>query len=116
MALTKLFFYNKDRDKIIKIILKGSHYDLYAVEEETRKSDIDTMILRGNHKPSHSELNSDVLDKAISKEINHGYIANTLKGKLNSQQKTNVSWLVTTIKAILKTPIQKFKKRISRSV
>ena len=32
-------------------------------------------------------------------------IANTLKGKLNSQQTTNASWLVTTIKAILKTPI-----------
>ena len=35
-------------------------------------------------------------------------ISNTLKGKLNSQQTTKASWLVTTIKAILKTPIQKF--------
>ena len=34
-------------------------------------------------------------------------IANTLKGKLNSQQSTNSSWLVTTIKATLKIPIQK---------
>ena len=39
-------------------------------------------------------------------------IANTLKGKLNSHQTTNASWLVTIIKAILKTPIQKFKKPI----
>ena len=35
-------------------------------------------------------------------------IANTLKGKLNSQQFTNASWLVTTIKTTLKIPIQKF--------
>ena len=32
-------------------------------------------------------------------------IANNLKGKLNSQQTTNASWIVTTIKAIPKTPI-----------
>ena len=39
-------------------------------------------------------------------------IANTLKGKLNSQQSTNASWLVTTIKSTLKIPIQKFVKHI----
>ena len=39
-------------------------------------------------------------------------IANTLKGKPKSQQKTNASWLVTTIKAILKTPFQKSEKPI----
>ena len=32
-------------------------------------------------------------------------IVNTLKGKLISQQSTNASWIVTIIKAILKTPI-----------
>ena len=36
------------------------------------------------------------------------HIANTLKSKLNSQQKMNASCIVTKIKAILKTPIQKF--------
>ena len=42
-------------------------------------------------------------------ELNKGmHIVNTLKGKMNSQQKTNALWLVITIKAILKTPIQKF--------
>ena len=39
-------------------------------------------------------------------------IENTLKGNLNSQQSTNASWLVTTIKATLKTPIQNFEKPI----
>ena len=32
------------------------------------------MILMGNHKSSHSVLNSDVLDKSISKDIDHGWI------------------------------------------
>ena len=39
-------------------------------------------------------------------------VANTLEVKLNSQKTMNASWLVTTIKAILKTPIQKFEKPI----
>ena len=46
-------------------------------------------------------------------ELNKGmHIENTLKGKLNSQQKTNASWLVTTINTVLKTPIQKSEKTI----
>ena len=39
-------------------------------------------------------------------------IANTLKGKLKSQHSTDASWLVTTIKATLKTPVQKSKNPI----
>ena len=39
-------------------------------------------------------------------------IAKTLEGKLNSPQSTNALWLVTTIKATLKIPIQKFEKPI----
>ena len=39
-------------------------------------------------------------------------ISNTPKGKLNSQPLTNESWLVTTTKATLKTPIHKFEKPI----
>ena len=39
-------------------------------------------------------------------------IPNTLKVNLNSQKTTNASWVVTTIKAILKMPIQKFEKPI----
>ena len=34
-------------------------------------------------------------------------IANTLKGNLNCPQSTYTSWLVTTIKETLKTPIKK---------
>ena len=39
-------------------------------------------------------------------------IENTLKRKLDSQQKTNTSWIVTKTKTILKTLIQKFEKNI----
>ena len=39
-------------------------------------------------------------------------IANTIKVKVNSQQVTNTLWIVTTIKAILKTPIQKSENTI----
>ena len=52
---------------------------------------------------------SDINTQCI--ELDKGMlIANTLKGKLNSQQSTNASWLVTTIKATMKIPIQKFTK------
>ena len=39
-------------------------------------------------------------------------LTNTLKVKLNSQQSTNASWIVTTIKATLKIPIQIFENPI----
>ena len=39
-------------------------------------------------------------------------ITNTLKGKLNSHQSTNASWIVTKIKSTLKIPIKKFGKPI----
>ena len=46
-------------------------------------------------------------------ELDKGMIiANTLKGNLNSKQLTNSSWLITSIKAIPKTPIQKSEKPI----
>ena len=46
-------------------------------------------------------------------ELNKGtVIENTLKCKPNSQQKTNKSWLVKTVKAILKTTIKKLDKLI----
>ena len=72
-ALEKLFFYHEDRTNIINIIQQGSHYHINPIEEETRRPDLDEMILRGNHKSSHSEINSAALDKAISKDIDHGW-------------------------------------------
>ena len=47
------------------------------------------------------------------KELDKGVlIANTLKVKLKIQHLTSASWLVTMIKATLKTPIQKFENPI----
>ena len=51
----------------------GSRYHLDPIEEETRKSDLSPMILRGNHKSSQSVINAAELDKDISKEIDHGW-------------------------------------------
>ena len=48
-----------------------------------------------------------------SKELNKGMLtAKPLKVKSNSQQPKNASWILTTIKATLKTQIQIFKKPI----
>ena len=60
-----------------------------------------------DHQQSIPDINTQrlELDKVM-------LIANTLKGKLNSQQYTDASWLVTTIKSRLKIPIQKFGKPI----
>ena len=50
MALSKLFLHHEDKTKIINIIQHGSCYHLDPIEEETRKSDLDAMMLRWNHK------------------------------------------------------------------
>ena len=72
-SLEKLFLHHEDKTNIINIIRQGSCYHLTLVKEETRKPDSDAMILRGNHKSSHSLLNLAALYKAISKEIDRGW-------------------------------------------
>ena len=72
-ALEKIFLHHEDKTKIINIIQQGSCYHLNPIKEVTRKSDLDAMILRGNHKSSLSVINSAALDKAISKDIDHGW-------------------------------------------
>ena len=71
-ALAKLFLHHEDKTNNINIIHQGSHYHLDAIKEETRKSDLDAMISRGNYKSSHSVIISAALDKAIIKDIDHG--------------------------------------------
>ena len=66
-ALAQLFLHHEDKTKIINIIKHGSRYHLNPIEEETRKSDLSAMILRGNHKSSQSVLNAAALNKGISK-------------------------------------------------
>ena len=56
-SLAKVFLHHEEKTKIINIIQKGFRYHLNAIKEEAQKSDLDTMILMGNHKSSHSVLN-----------------------------------------------------------
>ena len=67
------FIHHEDKTKIINIIKHGSCYHLDPIKEETRKSDLSSMILRGNHKSPQSVLNAAALNKVISKEIDHGW-------------------------------------------
>ena len=59
----------------------------------------------------------NIYDRSIQRQelYKEMIIANTLKVNLNIQKTTNKSWLVTTIKAILNTHIQKFENPISCS-
>ena len=70
-SLAKLFLHHEDKTKIINIIQQGPRYHIDPIEEETRKPDLDAIILKGNHKLSQSALNSAALYKAISKYIDH---------------------------------------------
>ena len=56
-SLAKLFLHQEEKTKIINIIQQGSHYYLDPIKEETSKSDLDAMTLRGNHKSPHSVIN-----------------------------------------------------------
>ena len=75
---------------IINITQEGSRYHLDTLKEEARKSDLDAMILKGNHKSSHSVLNSSELDKSISKEIHHGWSLTLTIESLQSIKNTGV--------------------------
>ena len=49
-GITKLFGHHEDKYIIVDIIQKGLRYHLSQIEEATRKSDLEAMILRGNNK------------------------------------------------------------------
>ena len=49
-SLAQLFLHHEDKTKIINKIKHRSRYHLDPIEEETRKSELSAMILRGNHK------------------------------------------------------------------
>ena len=66
-------------------------------------------LIKNIHGKQPNIYDINIQRQELNKEI---LIENTLKGKLNIQQKTNASWLVTTIKAILKMPIQKLENTI----
>ena len=55
------------------IIQHGYRYHLDPIEETARKSDLDAMIIRGNHKSSQSVPNAAALKKSIIKDIDHGW-------------------------------------------
>ena len=61
------------------------------------------------HGNQQSIYDINIWSQELEKEM---LISNTRKGELNSKQSTNASWLVTMIKAILKTSIQKPEKPI----
>ena len=48
------------------------------------------MVLRGNHKPYHSDMNSAALEKIISKEVNHGWALNLTVTLLQSFNNSGV--------------------------
>ena len=68
-VIKNLFSHQKYKDIIVNIIQNGSRYHLSLIEEATRKSDIETMLLRGNHTSARSALNVADLEKEIYKEV-----------------------------------------------
>ena len=90
----------------IKLTQKSKYFNPYQIISHMQQlthtpSKNSSTNVHGNKQNIYDiNIQSQELDKGM-------LIANTLKGKLKSQQTTNVSWIVTTFKAILKTPIQK---------
>ena len=62
-GITKLLIHREDKDRIVYITQKGSRYHLSPKEEATRKTDLEAMILRGNHKVDKSGLNVAEMDQ-----------------------------------------------------
>ena len=70
-GIIKLFSQHKDKNRIVNTIQKGSLYHLSFIEEETGKYYLISMLLRGNYKPSKSDLNTAAMEKAMVKEVEH---------------------------------------------
>ena len=64
VGIAKLFSHHEDNEIIMDIIQKGSQYLLSPINEAFRRSDLDTMIIRVNNKPTKSKFNKAGLDKS----------------------------------------------------
>ena len=73
-GILKLFSHHEDKYIIVNIIQKGSRYHLSPIEEATRKSVLEAMLLRGCHKSEKSCLNMAALEKAMYKEVEHRWV------------------------------------------
>ena len=56
------------------IIQEGLRYNLSKIEEAVRKSDLEAMLLRGNHKSEKSDLNVAALETVTDKEMKQGWV------------------------------------------
>ena len=93
---------------IIKLTQKPTNFNPYQIISLMQQL---THTPMENKSTKIHENQQDIHD--INIQHNKGMIIeNTLKYKLNSQQKTNASWLVTKTTAILKTPNPKSEKPI----
>ena len=49
-GIKKIFCYHEDTERIVEIIQKRSRYHLSPIEDTTKKSDQESMLIRGSHK------------------------------------------------------------------
>ena len=85
-ALSRLFCYHEEKSNIINIIQKGLCYNLDTIYEETIKSYLDAMVLRGYHKSSHSEMNSSAVEISISNEVDRRWSLPLIIGSLKTSK------------------------------
>ena len=57
-GIKNLLGHHEEKDRIVEIIQKYFGYHLSQIEKATRKSNLEDIILRGNHKSVNSALNS----------------------------------------------------------
>ena len=72
-SISNQFYHHEDIDKIIYINRKGSQYHITPINEETSKSDLSAITLRGNHKSAKTNLDATALEKAMGNEVKHSW-------------------------------------------
>ena len=55
------------------IIQRGSQYHLSPIYEATRKDNLSTVILHGNHKSAKTNLNFTALEKSMGKKVENDW-------------------------------------------
>ena len=60
-VIVKKFKCHEDKEVIVDTIQKGSQYYPLPTEEATRKSDLEAMLFRGNHKSEKAKPNASLM-------------------------------------------------------
>ena len=64
-VIVSILKYHEDKENMVRVIQEASHYHLTPIEDESRMSCLEEIILRGNQNSSKSTIKTATMEKEM---------------------------------------------------